>query len=69
MQEPEQQEPEQQEKESTFEEDVIEILQRYQNVDPQLAQERNETYLLSLKYITPEVEINEETENFFLNNI
>lgn len=69
MQEPEQQEPEQQENESSFEEDVIEILQRYQNVDPQLAQERNETYLLSLKYITPEVEINEEAENFFLNNI
>lgn len=67
-QEPEQEE-QQQEQKSTFEEDVIEILQRYQNVDPQLAEERNETYLLTLKHITPEVEINEEAENSFLNNI
>lgn len=62
------QEPEQ-ERKRTFEEDVIELLQRYQNVDPQLAEERNKTYLLTLKQITPEVEIDEEAENFFLNNI
>lgn len=75
-QEPEQtyQEPEtiqesEQEQERTFEEDVIELLQRYQNVDPQLAEERNQAYLLTLKYITPEVEIDEEAKNFFLNNI
>lgn len=68
-QEPEQEEQQQEQKSTTFEEDVIEILQRYQNVDPQLAEERNETYLLTLKHITPEVEINEEAENFFLNNI
>ena len=75
-QEPEQtyQEPEtiqesEQEQKSTFEDDVIELLQRYQNVDPQLAEERNQAYLLTLKYITPEVEIDEEAKNFFLNNI
>ena len=68
-QEPEQEEQQQEQKSTTFEEDVIEILQRYQNVDPQLAEERNETYILTLKHITPEVEINEEAENFFLNNI
>ena len=68
-QEPEQEEQQEEQKSTTFEEDVIEILQRYQNVDPQLAEERNETYLLTLKHITPEVEINEEAENFFLNNI
>ena len=62
------QEPEQQQ-ERTFEDDVIELLQRYQNVDPQLAEERNQAYLLTLKYITPEVEIDEEAKNFFLNNI
>jgi tetratricopeptide (TPR) repeat protein len=62
------QEPEQ-ERKRTFEEDVIELLQRYQNVDPQLAEERNQAYLLTLKYITPEVEIDEEAKNFFLNNI
>lgn len=62
------QEPEQQQ-EHTFEDDVIELLQRYQNVDPQLAEERNQAYLLTLKYITPEVEIDEESKNFFLNNI
>lgn len=62
------QEPEQQQ-ERTFEDDVIELLQRYQNVDPQLAEERNQAYLLTLKYITPEAEIDEEAKNFFLNNI
>ena len=62
------QEPEQQQ-ERTFEDDVIELLQRYQNVDPQLAEERNQAYLLTLKYITPEVEIDDEAKNFFLNNI
>ena len=62
------QEPEQQQ-ERTFEDNVIELLQRYQNVDPQLAEERNQAYLLTLKYITPEAEIDEEAKNFFLNNI
>ena len=75
-QEPEQtyQEPEtiqesEQEQKSTFEEDVIELLQRYQNVDPQLAEECNKTYLLTLKNTTPEVEIDEEAKSYFLNNI
>ena len=68
-QEPEQEEQQQEQKSTTFEEDVIEILQRYQNVDPQLAEERNETYLLTLKHTTPEVEIDEEAKSYFLNNI
>lgn len=52
------QEPEQ-ERKRTFEEDVIELLQRYQNVDPQLAEERNEAenfFLNNIKHIDTVVE-------------
>lgn len=58
-----------QEPEMTFEELVTGIMQLYQDVDPQLAEERNETYLQTLKHISPEVENNEEANAFFLNNI
>lgn len=58
-----------QEPEMTFEELVTWVMQLYQNVDPQLAEERNETYLLTLKHITPEGENNEKANAFFLNNI
>jgi hypothetical protein len=43
-----------QESELTFEEWAINVLKLYQDVDPQLAAERNEIYRLILKHTDPQ---------------
>ncbi|MBR5333266.1 MAG: hypothetical protein IKV33_00840, partial [Alistipes sp.] len=58
-----------QEPEITFEEAAINILQLYQNVDPQLAAKRNELYLLMLKHTEPQSEVTEADRTYFLRNI
>ena len=58
-----------QEYEIPFEEAAINILQLYQNVDPQLAAKRNELYLLMLKHTEPQSEVTEADRIYFLRNI
>ena len=58
-----------QEAEVTFEEAAINILQLYQDVDPQFAAKRNEIYLLMLKHTEPQSEVTEDDKNYFLRNI
>lgn len=54
-----------QESEVTFEEFAINILKLYQDVDPQLAAERNEIYQLILKHTDPQ----SEAGTYLLHNI
>lgn len=58
-----------QESEVTFEEAAINILKLYQDVDPQLATERNELYQLMLKHTEPQSEVTEADKTYFLRNI
>ena len=58
-----------QESEVTFEEAAINVLQLYQNVDPQLVAKRNELYQLMLKHTEPQGEISEEDRTYFVRNI
>lgn len=58
-----------QESEVTFEEAAINILKLYQDVNPQLATERNELYQLMLKHTEPQSEVTEADKTYFLRNI
>ena len=58
-----------QQSEVTFEEAAINILQLYQNVDPQFAAKRNEIYLLMLKHAEPQSEVTETDRTYFMRNI
>ena len=48
---------------------AIATLQLYQNVSPELIEERNNLYQLMLKHSTPAEEPSEEDKTYFLNNI
>ena len=58
-----------QQSEVTFEEAAINILKLYQDVNPQLATERNELYQLMLKHTEPQSEVTEADKTYFLRNI
>ena len=51
------------------EDNAIATLQLYQNVSPELIEERNKLYQLMLKHSTPPEEPSEEDKAYFLNNI
>ena len=48
---------------------AIYVLQMYQNVDPQLALERDQLYQMLLNDSAPEDEITEEDRGYFINNL
>lgn len=51
------------------EDNAIATLQLYQNVSPELIEERNKLYQLMLKHSTPPEKPSEEDKAYFLNNI